>query len=184
MAKDQLSDEDKALFRRMVQDVEPLDKCKTNPQKKERLSLHVPPCSVNHPPTKIDRFLSNHYLETVGIDTLLSYCQPSIPRHRLNQLKRGEICPQARLDLHGFRPDEARERLCDFLEKQLQMQHRCVLIIHGKGSRGGEAPILKNLVHHWLPQISLVMAYHSAIPRDGGTGAIYVLIKRDRHDNY
>jgi len=178
MANDHVSDEDKALFRRMVQDVKPLDKIHTAPLQKERLTPYLPNRQVKTEQPKTERYLSNHYQEPVSTDAILSYCQTSIPRKRLNQLKRGEIRYQARLDLHGFRLDEARESLCDFLEQQQQMQHRCVLIIHGKGSHGGEAPILKNLVHHWLPQLPFVIAYHSAIPRDGGTGALYVLIKR------
>lgn len=181
MTKNNLSDEDKALFRSTVRDVKPLDKIKTVTHPKEP----KPPLK-SRPTTepKTVRYLSNHYQETVGTDTILSYCQTSIPRKRLNQLRRGEIVHEARLDLHGYSPDDAREKLCDFLELQQQLQHRCVLIIHGKGSQSGEAPILKNLVHHWLPQLPTVMAYHSAMPRDGGTGALYVLIKRNRQDNY
>lgn len=184
MANDHLSDEDKALFRRMVNDVKPLDKINTVSLPKERLTSHLPHRRVKSEPPKTDRYLSNHYQEPVGTDTILSYSQSSIPRQRLTQLRRGDIRPEARLDLHGFRPDEARDAMCDFLEQQQQMHHRCVLIIHGKGSRGGEDPILKNLVHHWLPQLPFVIAYHSAIPRDGGTGALYVLLKRDRQDSY
>ena len=58
--------------------------------------------------------------------------------------------------------------------------HRCLLVIHGKGyySSSGE-PILKNLLKNWLPLQPDVIAFHSAKPKDGGTGAIYLLIKRD-----
>lgn len=184
MADNSISDDDKALFRQMIQGVKPLDKIKTIEPFKEPVNLPPPRQNANIDAPKIDRYLSNHYQTNVGIDSILSYCQTSIPKKRFIQLKRGEIILEARLDLHGYKPDDAREILCDFLERQQQLAHRCVLVIHGKGSRNGEAPILKNLVHHWLPQVPMVMAYHSALPRDGGTGAVYVLIQRYRQDNY
>lgn len=103
-----------------------------------------------------------------------------MPRKRLTALRSGEIVSEARLDLHGLNPDSARTSLCDFIEKQTLQGKRCVLIIHGKGSKHGEAPVLKNHVNHWLQQLPQVLAFHSAIPRDGGTGALYVLLKRQR----
>ena len=53
-----------------------------------------------------------------------------------------------------------------------------MLVIHGKGmnSPGGEA-VLRKLTRHWLTQRSDVLAYCDAIPRDGGKGAVLVLLK-------
>ena len=50
--------------------------------------------------------------------------------------------------------------------------------MHGKGLRSGPAgPVLKNSVQHWLSQWDEVLAFVSAQPRDGGSGALYVLLK-------
>ncbi|MDP3705883.1 MAG: Smr/MutS family protein [Legionellaceae bacterium] len=126
----------------------------------------------------LTHYLSDYYHETVQADSNLSYCQPSIPKKRLLDLKNGLIEYEARLDLHGLNLDDARETLCHFFKKQLALQKRCLLIIHGKGGRHGETPILKNLVNHWLAQLPDVLAFHSALPKHGGTGAVYVLLKR------
>ncbi len=67
--------------------------------------------------------------------------------------------------------------LINFIRQEATSRHRCLLIIHGKGSHNGKAPVLKNLVRHWLPQFPQVLAFHSALTRDGGAGALYVLLK-------
>ena len=129
-------------------------------------------------PHTIHYALSNYYHEEVSSDTILAYCKQSIPHRRLIQLRKGEIPWQARLDLHGLRPDAAQESLCHFIDQQIRLDNRCLLVIHGKGGQRGEAPILKNLVNHWLKQLPQVLAFHSALPRDGGSGALYVLLQR------
>lgn len=179
---DKLSDEDKALFHSSMQGVKPL-----KVSLKKISQSKVPPLTKTLKPRFQEKLaiphieLSSHYIETVGPDSILSYCKCSIPRKRLNQLKNGQIPWQARLDLHGLGPDTARDTLVHFIDQQNQCANRCLLIIHGKGSRHGEAPILKNHVNHWLKQLPYVLAFHSALPRDGGSGALYVLLQRQRN---
>jgi DNA-nicking Smr family endonuclease len=57
----------------------------------------------------------------------------------------------------------------------------CIRIIHGKGkrSRNNKGPVIKTKVNHWLRQRDDVLAFCSARPIDGGTGAIYVLLRRN-----
>ena len=180
MPNDNLSDEDKELFRQMMRSVKPLGQqtrlSSKNIPKTTQTAHHKEIIKKNH--TVFD--LSNYYTDTVGSETTLSHCKQSIPTKRLGQLKKGLIPYEACLDLHGLRPDAARESLCHFIEQHIQQGHRCLLIIHGKGGRTGESPILKNHVNHWLQQLPQVLAFHSAIPRDGGNGALYVLLKRQR----
>lgn len=180
-----LSDEDKALFRETMQSVKPL----ANITPRE-LKQTVTPKPVRRKPDvaitpKTDYYLSNYYTNIVTPATTLAHHSQNIPRKRLRELRNGEIRWEARLDLHGLRPDAAREALCNFIDNQSRGNNRCLLVIHGKGSRHGEEPVLKNHVNHWLQQLPQVLAFHSAIPRDGGTGAVYVLLKRQRdaHDN-
>lgn len=182
MSDDSLSDEDKALFRHIMHTVKPLIG-----NKKVKLTKELPQTKLKHSTSKIlhststpQLSLSNHYPEVVHPDSILSYCKQSIPRRRLIQLKTGKIAWQARLDLHGLRPDAAQDALCKFIEQQSLLANRCLLIIHGKGSPQGEAPILKNLVNYWLQQIPQILAFHSALARDGGSGALYVLLQRQR----
>jgi len=94
------------------------------------------------------------------------------------RLRRGEYALEAELDLHGMRLAEARSELKRFLVECIEQRLACVRIIHGKGSRSGPAgPILKPSVHHWLAQWDQVLAFVSAQPRHGGSGAVYVLLK-------
>jgi DNA-nicking Smr family endonuclease len=54
-----------------------------------------------------------------------------------------------------------------------------VRIIHGKGNRSNhKGPVIKTKINNWLRQHERILAFHSARPVDGGTGAIYVLLRR------
>lgn len=175
-----LSDEDKALFRDMMNSVKPLHKTVNREPKAAPIVKLTRRKPEPMPPQRTDYYLSNHYTDIVHSNSSLSYCNASMPRKRLRELKNGLIPWEARIDLHGLRPDAAREALCEFIDKKSRSANRCLLIIHGKGSRNGEAPVLKNHVNHWLQQLPHVLAFHSALPRDGGAGALYVLLKRQR----
>lgn len=180
MSDDGMSDEDKALFRYMMKTVKPLGITKKVTVKAPPRLEKISPKTVIIDKPVVDYNLSNHYSDVVNSDSILSYCKQSIPRKRMSQLKSGQIPWQARLDLHGLRPDAARDSLCHFVDQQFQLGNRCLLIIHGKGGLRGEAPILKNHVNHWLKQLPTILAFHSALSRDGGCGALYVLLQRQR----
>jgi DNA-nicking Smr family endonuclease len=109
---------------------------------------------------------------------MLSYKHPSVSTQRFRALQKGAIPWEARLDLHGLHRDEAKEALSQFIHHQIQNHKRSLLIIHGKGGQEGSPPVIKNLVNRWLPQFSDVLAFHSACPKDGGNGAVYVLLKK------
>jgi DNA-nicking Smr family endonuclease len=82
------------------------------------------------------------------------------------------------LDLHGLNQSAARDRLAEFIERSRGAGHRCVRIVHGKGYRSGaRGPILKIAVNSWLKRHGDVMAFTSARTIDGGTGALYVLLR-------
>ncbi|WP_341272519.1 Smr/MutS family protein [Legionella yabuuchiae] len=129
-------------------------------------------------------YLSSEYSEPVFADTQLTYRQAGLPIKRFIQLKKGQIPLQARLDLHGQSVERAAEALRSFISGQTSQGNRCLLIIHGKGGHHGEVPIIKSYINHWLKQFPEVLSFHSALPRDGGTGAVYVLLKRTRDNLY
>jgi len=160
-----ISDEDKALFRNAVHAL-------SLPQKKKASAL-----APEEP-----LYLSDYYTQTVETNTILSYYQTPLPFKQKQQLKLGQIRWQTRLDLHRMNIDTARSALSTFILSEYRQEHHCILIIHGKGSLHGEPPVLKNHVNHWLKQIPQVLAFHSAMPRDGGAGALYVLLKKHRDE--
>jgi DNA-nicking Smr family endonuclease len=109
----------------------------------------------------------------------LLHWRPGLQHQVLKKLRRGHYSVGAELDLHGYTVTEARQALSAFLEQCLQKNLRCVRIIHGKGNGSlNRLPVLKGKVNHWLRQRDEVLAFTSARPADGGTGALYVLLKR------
>ncbi|QNP40046.1 Smr/MutS family protein [Lysobacter terrestris] len=114
---------------------------------------------------------------------VLSYRRDALPPRTLQRLKRGEIAVQDELDLHGADVRAAEALVRAFLAHAREHDAGCVRIIHGKGLHGGSAPftgrdmpILKNLVDRLLRQRADVLAFHSAPPAQGGTGAVLVLL--------
>jgi DNA-nicking Smr family endonuclease len=96
----------------------------------------------------------------------------------MRQLRRGLFPVEDELDLHGLNQAAARDHLADFLSYHRSAGHRCVRIVHGKGYRSGaRGPILKIAVNTWLKRHADVMAFTSARAIDGGTGAVYVLLR-------
>ena len=85
---------------------------------------------------------------------------------------------QDELDLHGASALQAETMLARFLAEAVAAGYGCVRIIHGKGSAEPGVPVLKNLVDRLLRQRGEVLAFHSAPPAQGGTGALLVLLAR------
>ncbi|MDE2069655.1 MAG: Smr/MutS family protein [Gammaproteobacteria bacterium] len=107
----------------------------------------------------------------------LFYAKPGVQDRVLRKLRRGHFSVGAELDLHGLRSEDARLALAEFLQQARGGRVRCVCIIHGKGYRSGpRGPVLKQKLNGWLRQHDGVMAFCSARPADGGTGAVYVLL--------
>ncbi|MFA5960854.1 MAG: Smr/MutS family protein [Tatlockia sp.] len=181
MSDKPLSPEEKRLFRQMMQGVKPLapdNKVPVTPAKpapvKKRASLFPPKKEAE------SLYLSDYYANPVESDTILSYTTPNLPKKLFLDLRRGKLQWQAKLDLHGLKPEQAKEALVQFIAKQWNLSHRCLLVIHGKGGHKGEQPVLKNLINHWLSQFPEVLAFHSALPKEGGAGALYLLLKRNK----
>ena len=102
----------------------------------------------------------------------------------VRRLRNGEFAYQAHLDLHGLTAAEARVEVDHFLRRAHQSGHRCVLIIHGRGRNSkDQIPVLKNRLVQWLARgqwSRSILAFTSARACDGGAGALYVLLRRDR----
>lgn len=101
----------------------------------------------------------------------------------LDKLKRGKLRPQARLDLHGMSQDEAHRALVSFLADAQADGKRCVLVVTGRGRISEGGGVLRNQTPNWLnaPAIrARILAFATAQPKDGGSGALYVLLRRVR----
>lgn len=120
----------------------------------------------------------DHELET-GEELL--WLRPGLQKRVLKRLRRGYWSVQEEIDLHQMNADAATRSIRIFLEEALTSGKRCVKIIHGKGLRSGPAgPRLKTVTARVLSRHSSVLAFGSAPPTDGGTGAVYVLLSNAR----
>jgi DNA-nicking Smr family endonuclease len=103
-------------------------------------------------------------------------------RGHMKRLKRGEFPVQDYVDLHGLTREEAEGAVREFILRSHRLGLRCVLIIHGRGLNSPESfPVLKEGLPVWLgrgPAKRIVLAFATARPYDGGTGAVYVLLRR------
>ncbi|KEI72108.1 Smr/MutS family protein [Endozoicomonas elysicola] len=123
--------------------------------------------------------LSEAWIEPVDPEQFIEFSRPGIQTTRLRQLRQGMIPVQFQVDLHGYKIDEARELIHEFIQVSRYRGLTCVRIIHGKSHRSKERQsTLKSHTNHWLKQMPDVLAFCSAPPSEGGTGSVLVLLKR------
>ena len=120
--------------------------------------------------------------EVVPVDPRaeLAWRQDGVQHGVFKKLKTAGYAVEAHLDLHHMTVKEARLALWSFLENALENDWRCVVVAHGRGERSPTPARLKSYVAHWLVELGSVIAYHSALPRHGGTGATYVLVRKSK----
>ena len=118
-------------------------------------------------------------VDDVEMEGVLSFCREGIQNTVFKKLRSGNYRISDELDLHGSNIKQAKMILVYYLQEAVQFESCCIRIVHGKGNRSGEKkPVLKTQVNHWLSEHERVLAFHSCKPKDGGTGAVYVLLKR------
>lgn len=175
-----MTDDDNDLFRKAVSGAKPLraedrvGEATKKPRPKARFSRAD------------ERAALQESLEA-DIDDLQSHSgdgmrfhRPHVGKRTLRKLSRGGFSVQAEIDLHGMTVAEAKPRLTDFIDGCVRDGKLCVRVVHGKGlGSGGRGPVLKQKVDRWLRRWDSVLAFVSTRQVDGGTGAIYVLLRAD-----
>ena len=172
--KKQIQQADLELFRQHVQDAEPIAHQAAEPYR-QRPPPVPRPREVELPEDAGRALLSESEVET---HDFLEFARPGVQRRVLGELQRGAIEVELEVDLHGLTAELARRVLDDFLTECAHRRVRCARIIHGKGfGSSGRQPVLKQKVNYWLRLYDQVLAFCSATRRDGGTGAVYVLLR-------
>lgn len=106
------------------------------------------------------------------------------------KFRKGQYKIEARLDLHGMTEKQAFAAVTDFILNCYKKQKRCLLIITGKGLTTDDVPwyeikgVIKKAIPLWLnnPEIRpFILSVTPAKQEDGGSGAMYVLLKRKRN---
>jgi DNA-nicking Smr family endonuclease len=179
MSTDHQDDDERDLFRKAVGKIRPVKQDKIHPKPKRRKP--VPDQTLRDQREVMESLLSDGFepaedIET-GEETL--FVRPGLQHTVIRKLRRGQYAIEAELDLHGATSVQAREAVDAFLKSARDRDKRVVRIIHGKGNTSiGKMPVLKGKVNSWLRQKDEVLAFCSARSNDGGTGAVYVLLKR------
>jgi len=119
-------------------------------------------------------FLPTNFIEQLHPQAELSFKRQGVQNEVFRSLQQGRYTIDATLDLHLMSIEEAREQVFQFIHDCVRFDVRTALINHGKGSQA----IIKSCVARWLPMFPEVMAFHSAQRFHGGTGAVYVLIRK------
>ncbi len=176
-ATDMLSDAEIAIFRDSVADVKRLrsDKVQHRPSRPAPRAYQ----------TRRDEARVMEEILTTDLDSYdiqpgdaLFFCRAGVRKTVMRKLKRGQYRIGAELDLHGMNARAAQTALMQFIQQAKAANARCVRIVHGKGRRSSNrGPVIKPLVECWLRRNKDVLAFCSARPLDGGTGAVYALLK-------
>jgi DNA-nicking Smr family endonuclease len=123
-------------------------------------------------------------MDITSTDEYLEGCVHGFSPKLMQRLKRGHFPVQDFLDLHGLTKQEAEGKMQDFLRRSQQMGLRCVLVVHGRGHNSeNNTPVLKEQMPVWLGKGAfrkIVLAFATARPYDGGSGALYILLRRGR----
>ena len=170
-----ITDADQELFRRAAGDVRRIEDDRAHPQRNRRASRTRD--RANEEPSKgLRGLVESEWAPDVGPGDILSFTRRGVQRREAERLRRGRYTIEADLDLHGRTVTDASAALGRFLEDSRRRGLRCVRIAHGKGfgSPSGQ-PIMKAQVDRRLRHRSEVLAFCSATPPDGDTGALHMI---------
>ena len=117
--------------------------------------------------------------KTVSPDEVVEHRHDGMQEAVYKRLRLGKYEIKTILDLHEYSLQQARLSLVSCIFAAIERGERNILIIHGKGYHSKPYPgLMKSAVCHWLSVIDQVAAYHSATREQGGTGALFVLLKK------
>ncbi|MEZ5560831.1 MAG: DNA endonuclease SmrA [Pseudomonadales bacterium] len=185
-----MSDEEieENLFREAMSDVRPLPEAsaKVAPERVARgptpQQLERREAALGNRPTAREQtdpnFLTLGEVPGVGPRDVLAWKKDGVQNEVFRRLKSGRYPIEGTLDLHRLTVREARTEVFRFYQLALRKGWRTLLISHGRGERSSTPARIKSYVAQWLGQIPEVIAYHSATQQHGGSGAVYVLLRK------
>jgi len=172
-------DDESELFRRAMQDVRPLKRAPRAPGIRRAPRASARFARAERQAVLAESLLAPGPFIDAQPGDELSYRRDGVPESVLRQMRRGSYRIDAELDLHGLTAAQAVGQLALFLQRVRARGLQCVRVIHGKGLRSGQrGPVLKNTVNTVLRRAEPVLAFTSAPPKAGGTGATLVLLRR------
>lgn len=181
-----MQDDDFSLFKSAVHGVKPIshDRADTGKPRadRQRISTLRQAATIKTDDIRVDG-LSDQFVIDVAAEDELYWARDGVQDGQLRKLKAGQIPFEGSIDLHGMSVEKARDTLWEFFGEASKLEIRCVRVTHGKAARtDGKRPLIKSHVNTWLRQHPQVLGFTSCLPRHGGTGALYVLLKRTMLD--
>ena len=174
----EISEEDRQLF---AEAVGPIRSLRTQRDELQRVRPLPEATQALLDEARVSEELMSSLIDPASIEIgeEISYLKDGVAPRVLRDLKRGRYSIRDEIDLHQMTLAIAREAMKEFLEYNRRADRLCVKIIHGKGLRSRAAgPVLKRMVDSTLRKRGDVIAFASAKPAEGGTGATLVLLKQ------
>ncbi|OQY43063.1 MAG: hypothetical protein B6240_13355 [Desulfobacteraceae bacterium 4572_87] len=181
--------EDERLFSEAMTGVSPISRGNRTIMKAPDKDSLRPPHAPRNEALEVLAHLSDLISGSAEMDITFSDeyvegCVKGFDPRLMQQLKDGLFPIEDYVDLHRLTQETAEARIRDFLLSSQGRGLRCVLIVHGKGLNSeNHIPVLKKRIPLWLsrgPVRKTILAFSTAKHYDGGTGAIYVLLKRSK----
>ncbi len=123
----------------------------------------------------------NPHYSSIQWESDEEYCKPGFKRKDFVRLKQGKFARQDEIHLRGYTVDVAHRKLETFIRDSVNAGYSCVKIIHGKGMNSPDGvSVIKLNTQKALTLNKFVLAYCKAVPADGGAGAKYALLKKNR----
>ena len=173
-----IDDQDAKLLEKVFSDVEPLPGRKIGKGAKKPRSL----LKRNEKPPAPRHGNSNPVPNSDHLPEHEHGAAPGLDKRTAQRMRRGRMRIEARLDLHGMTQDAAHGALGRFLADAQAAGKRGIIVITGKGSRAeGPTGVLQGAVPRWLNEPGMrgrILSFSHAQPKDGGTGALYVMLRR------
>src|SRR5690348_14063158 len=176
-----VSDEDARLFREAIGEIRPLAPKPESGHARAKPAPH--PAMFERDEAAVRDELLESAIDPAAheVGEELLYLREGHSPQLLKRLRRGHFSIGDEIDLHQMDERAARATLDDFLADTRRRDVTCVRIVHGKGLRSGSAgPVLKRMTERVLRRRDDVLAFASARPAQGGTGATVVLLRKAR----
>lgn len=173
--------DDEDLFKKAIQDVTPLQQDKkiirpAHPKTGQNSAALRQHAEEGKKPDL--NYLDLNSITPVNPEDIIGLKKNGVQEGVYKKLRQGKYPIEDQLDLHSSTVKEAQSQVLNYIKQSVMHNYRCVLITHGKGVQSKTPGKIKSHVNHWLQQIPDALAFHSAQAKDGGTGAVYVLLKK------
>ena len=180
---------DAGLWHRVAESIEPLPRRAKRKAVKIEVAKKMPAETIASPakPPKPAKAPAAPPKKIPPLPELSHGRAPGLDASSHEKLKRGRMKIEGRIDLHGYTLEAGHKALAEFVQRAYERELRTIIVITGKGGGKGEdgeeRATLRQSVPRWLNEPAMrkrILAFSQAQPQHGGSGALYVLLKRRR----